>query len=299
MIRLYFYRDNFGDELSMYIIERLSSSRVVYRKPFRIKKFVFDYLRFFKGILLEGKIKYDLLKYSPFKKIIISIGSIIEESSKKTIVWGAGISSIKTKIVGGEFRAVRGKYTQARLRELNYRAPEIIGDPAILLPILYHVERKEGDENKRVGIVPHIVDYQDVLDFFKCYEVNDIKVIDLACRDVERVIDEICSCEKILSSSLHGLIVSHAYNIPALRFEKNRLEGDGVKFLDYFSSVEIKEYQPLQICLSTLLSLTYIKNFFEEYEEYSLPKKDIKLLQAGLLSIAPFKVRDEYFSKLN
>lgn len=47
------------------------------------------------------------------------------------------------------------------------------------------------------------------------------------------------SCKKILSSSLHGLIVSDAYNIPnrMIKFS-NKINGDGTNFTDYFLSVK-------------------------------------------------------------
>lgn len=49
------------------------------------------------------------------------------------------------------------------------------------------------------------------------------------------VIDQIYSCQSILSSSLHGLICADAYNIPNLWLKQKLNEGD-FKFLDYFAS---------------------------------------------------------------
>lgn len=62
---------------------------------------------------------------------------------------------------------------------------------------------------------------------------------------IERVVDSILACENTFSSSLHGIIVSYAYNIPSLRFvfSKNNL-GD-LKFHDYFLSVNLKKYNPI------------------------------------------------------
>lgn len=49
------------------------------------------------------------------------------------------------------------------------------------------------------------------------------------------VLDQICSCEYIASSSLHGLIMSEAYDIPNLWIElSGKLMGGHFKFHDFF-----------------------------------------------------------------
>ena len=51
--------------------------------------------------------------------------------------------------------------------------------------------------------------------------------------DVEKVLVDMFSCNKILSTSLHGIIVAQAYGIPALwcNFNsKEKLEEDNVKY---------------------------------------------------------------------
>ncbi|MFW8205226.1 hypothetical protein ACOIC8_27960, partial [Klebsiella pneumoniae] len=86
----------------------------------------------------------------------------------------------------------------------------------------------------------HLKDY----DYFKNkYRSNkNIKVIDLKTKDIEFVVDEIISCEYILSTSLHGVIVAQAYDIPTLWIKHNDINTDGIKFYDYFDSVGIKPY---------------------------------------------------------
>ena len=55
---------------------------------------------------------------------------------------------------------------------------------------------------------------------------------------IETVIDRIASCDCIASSSLHGLIVSHAYGVPAVWIKFRDLpSGDDVKFHDYYLSL--------------------------------------------------------------
>jgi pyruvyltransferase len=76
-----------------------------------------------------------------------------------------------------------------------------------------HEQEKKKNE---IGIIPHYLD----LAYFKVNYSKEYKIIDLTTNDVEGIITEICSCKKILSTSLHGIIVAQAYNIPALWIKK-------------------------------------------------------------------------------
>lgn len=62
-------------------------------------------------------------------------------------------------------------------------------------------------------------------------------------------IDEVCECETILSSSLHGCIVADAYNIPNLwtKFTDYRAEDNGFKFRDYYLSTNRIINNPISI----------------------------------------------------
>ena len=59
----------------------------------------------------------------------------------------------------------------------------------------------------------------------------------MATNDIEHVIDQICECDFIFSSSLHGIIFSHSLGIPAIHLENIVLMDDteNFKFKDYYS----------------------------------------------------------------
>lgn len=65
------------------------------------------------------------------------------------------------------------------------------------------------------------------------------------------------SCKKIVSSSLHGLIVSDSYKIPNRWVSfSDQIAGGTFKFLDYFSSVNREETVPISIqSISDLVEL--------------------------------------------
>ena len=59
-------------------------------------------------------------------------------------------------------------------------------------------------------------------------------------------IDSICSCEAIISSSLHGIIIADAYETPNvwISLDENHPD-DNFKFKDYYLSVNKDISQPL------------------------------------------------------
>lgn len=203
-------KNNYGDQLVPYMISKLSGKAV---KRFVPKKYSFN----------------------RFRKRYFTIGSILKTVDKNAIVWGSGIKRRSVKVKDATFLAVRGPLSRARLLELGYNCPEVYGDPALLLPQLI-----PDNENKTydLGIIPHYVDYDLVT---KKFPGNDTyKVIDFITDDVVKTTKEILQCKTVISSSLHGVIVAHAYNIPALWVKfSDKVTGDNVKFYDYFESVGI------------------------------------------------------------
>ena len=84
----------------------------------------------------------------------------------------------------------------------------------------------------------------------------------------QNVIDQIRSCEYIISSSLHGLIVSDAYNIPNVWIKvSEKVIGGEFKFKDYFSGVN-REYK-LPVTMTKNTELEEINNALLDYKEIS------------------------------
>lgn len=166
---------------------------------------------------------------------MLCIGSIAKFAGDGTIVLGSGTmresDSLNTK---ADWRFVRGPRTRKAVIESGGECPEIYGDPALLMPLI----QPPVQRTKSLGIVPHYVDYEYVKN--KYPEENVINVLNA---DPLEVIRQIAECDKIISSSLHGLILAHAYDIPAAWVEfSNKLSGDGIKFVDYFESVGITDW---------------------------------------------------------
>jgi hypothetical protein len=161
----------------------------------------------------------------------ICVGSIAKFAKQGITVLGSGTMTSGAKLdPAAKWRWVRGPRTREIVISNGGECPEIYGDPALLLPriVVAAVEKKH-----QLGIVPHYVDY----DFAK-QQFPGLPVINLLNANVCEVIEQITSCEKIVSSSLHGIIAAHAYGIPAawVKFS-NKLAGDDTKFHDHYETM--------------------------------------------------------------
>lgn len=259
-------KENYGDLLSNYIVEKISGRPVKWIHPQK-----------------QSWYKWDKRNY-------LVIGSILHHATKDSIVWGSGIIDQKHKIAKADFRAVRGPRTREYLLNLGYKCPEVFGDPALLLPRYLSPQKKK---KWRIGFIPHYLDFKEVTEAYH-YE-EDITVIDMMTLDVEAVTKQITECQFTISSSLHGLIISHAYNIPSVWVEfSGKLFGNGIKFIDYFESVA------LEITTSKKLE---IKKSIEELDDlvkyYAILPAEFKVkeLQEGLLNSFPLEIMNSGFNE--
>ncbi len=137
-----------------------------------------------------------------------------------------------------EFLAVRGELTRTNLERMTGKKLDIpTGDAGILAPLLLD----ETPEKKYdIGVIPHICDLgeETVNNVLKDYE--NVLFINVKDEPLE-VIKQIAQCRTIFSSSLHGLIVADAYNIPNMHvLFSDKPKGDGYKFDDYYSAYGVK-----------------------------------------------------------
>jgi pyruvyltransferase len=169
---------------------------------------------------------------------VLGVGSIMKALRRGDTVWGTGIMRETDTFPMAKdcrFLAVRGKLTRDILLKDGAKVPEVYGDPALLLPLMYKsVIRKEY----KLGFIPHYVDKPlfSVPDNAILSAISGrIRVIDVEAPWRE-VVDAICSCERIVSSSLHGIIIAEAYGIPA-KWEvySDKVIGNGFKFRDYLT----------------------------------------------------------------
>jgi pyruvyltransferase len=195
---------NFGDELSPAIVSRLSGRRVRHATG-------------------SGK--------------LLAAGSVLFAVRDDDVVWGSGLLrkddiEIVQKAKDIRFVAVRGPRTRKALLEHGLECPEVYGDPAILLPYMFPAAEKIPG---RVGFAPH---YTQQPWFKRNLKDPRVSLIDLES-DWRTVLDRITSCEVMVTTSLHALIVAECYGIPSsLVVHRSPLAGDMTKFEDYYESTD-------------------------------------------------------------
>lgn len=166
---------------------------------------------------------------------LLGIGSVMKALREGDTVWGTGIMREDDKFPMApkcKFLAVRGKLTE-KILGIDVG---VYGDPALLLPLMYN---PEVEQKYDVGYVPHYVDKP----IFKGFKG---KVIDIE-QDWRGFVREIKQCKKIVSSSLHGLIIAEAYGLQAeWRVYSDKVLGKGFKFRDYLSATDRESFdEPL------------------------------------------------------
>lgn len=207
------------------------------------------------------------------------VGSIIHFTDHESIVWGAGVLDTGTTFGFAKPKkvcAVRGPKTRDHLLKYDIVCPEVYGDPVLLLPRYY---QPKVQKRYKLGIVTHWKD-EEAMPYLKNVPNDVLYISSVTGFDhVYDYIDLINSCEKIASSSLHGVICADAYGIPAIRvwFREDSAE---FKFEDYFRSVGRPLNEPLR------LDRIDTKKILESFYKYNVSIDLDKLLDA-----CPFKRR--------
>lgn len=255
----YISHSNFGDDINYYIFKRLAGT-----KPLNV-------------LNLFPCIANKFINY-------MCIGSIIDMlTTNKSVIWGSGVLNPKIRIPQKpqNIYAVRGPKTQKYLANNGVKCKEIYGDPALLMPLFYPPKRRSIIYE--LGIIPHYSDMNN--EFIKGLKPHkNVLVINLKhYKKIEHVIDLICSCNYIVSSSLHGLIIADAYGVPNHRITfKATDQIEDFKYSDYFLSVGRKDDKPLFISTKTTINDLY--SFKQLYQK-------ISFCPYQLLQVCPFNKR--------
>lgn len=179
-------------------------------------------------------------------------------------IWGTGFISYNAH-EDNKFRfrnirvlSLRGNLSKNRVERILGKKLSIpTGDGGLL------VDRWVGEnppKKYRIGIIPHFKEKDSPIVSEMKKRYSDSVIIDLGNKPID-VVKEIASCETILSSSLHGLIVADSFHIPnkhiLLYPYGERMLGDGFKFADYYSSYGLDD-NPIDVSTTNLPTIQSI-----------------------------------------
>ena len=187
---------------------------------------------------------------------LATIGSIIGRGKCDITVWGSGIlkndGSLKHSAEMRlkrhrtlyhrrmDFRAVRGPCTREIILAAGYQCPQVYGDPAVLMPLIY---QPRPCQRKGVCLIPHHrtsvsqeAGGQYTLQLRpETAESNAIFLLDPKTDDYRAFIDTLVSAERVVTSSLHGIILAESYGIPTVFLDWG-MDDQPTKFYDWYLS---------------------------------------------------------------
>ena len=247
-VRWWIKADNFGDLLSPWLIAKMTGREVVFADP--------------------------------QKPHYVAIGSIINRANAQSLVWGSGsfgTEDLPPHNARATYTAVRGPLSRARLLAMGVRCPPVYGDPALLAPAYFAPKVEKTHE---FGIVARWSERR-----WHDAEIGpEIKVIDLGTTDVEGTIEAMLSCRRIVTGSLHGLVLADAYGIPSAWVMTRTARGGEYKYFDYFTTVN-KFRNPRNFNTSIPVTAARLRDSFE------FDDRPIEFDYRRLLDACPFLER--------
>ena len=238
-----------------------------------------DYLGF---VVVEWMLKnrnISIDKWVKRRRHLKCVGSNLYGGFQNATVWGSGIPfkpqgyylKIKALLLHNpltrlDIRAVRGPLTREFLLKWGQKCPEIYGDPAILMPLIYQTS---PEAQRDLLVIPQFVTEKMFREKYP-----DLEIVSMNTDDYKSVIDAIVSCKKVITSSLHAIILADSYGIPSVLFRGLDKSID-FKYLDYYYS-------------TGRYNVRIADSFEEALEMEPLPLPDLKNLQEGLIKTFPY-----------
>ena len=197
-------------------------------------------------------------------------------TSRPIVVWGSGFLQyppFKKPHMMRKFKvlALRGLYTRKILEKFGLISPDekvAYGDPGLLFADLFGIKPNPKYD---IGIIPHVGDVKKrgwwgrLEEAFRKTGIP-YKMID-ASEEPYKVVSTIAECTKIISSSLHGLIVADSLGIPSIHAGLSTLsflqEEFELKFRDYYSALgeELPKIIPGEELLLNIMKYTDVNEF--------------------------------------
>lgn len=193
---------NFGDELSPLVLEVATGRRVVWSPPERAEVF--------------------------------GVGSILQLASRQpdAKIWGSGLRSPSAnglKVASDRILAVRGPLTRSVVG-----ADCALGDPGLLVrSITSRARRRRG-----TVFIPHFSAFGHLRDLPHIRHAASLgwKIVP-PMSPVADVLDAIGGADCVISSSLHGIVVAQALDVPSVLVSLGTSTEPSFKYEDHYAAV--------------------------------------------------------------
>ncbi len=181
----------------------------------------------------------DILDKRDRRRRLFAVGSVLHFARSGDAVWGAGINGKVTPAAHRfgtlDVRAVRGPLTRDFLLGRGIACPPVYGDPGLLAPLLFPAERL-ADERDAVEflVVPHL---NDAPDGYRGFGDRVLSPRQYPAAFIRRLL----RARRVVSASLHGVVLAEAYGIPAVLLDSGGSE-PRFKYDDYYRGTGRRHY---------------------------------------------------------
>jgi pyruvyltransferase len=200
---------NFGDYLSYLIVKSISAYRVRLVPPSSSNK-------------------------------LLAIGTVLEALENYDTIWGSGARSLDSIPRRSDVKvsAIRGPLTKKALAQAGTILPDDFNnffDPAILFRLLQNSPKRKSNSQKidknRILFIPHYKEYSKLFIDWKQRKLPSNSKVIHPFLHPQVIAAEIASSCRVVSSSLHGIILSDVFNIPVHPFISTE---NPFKYQDYY-----------------------------------------------------------------
>lgn len=304
---MYYISNNFGDNLNSFIFPLMTTRKVKFYNTMsnyekikdlgNIKKL--DRLAktdlFFIGSILTNLCDWNYVfsnLNNKYKSIITNWIFKIYDYFHPLKVFGAGFildnKRNEAYLRNLKIIAVRGKITLERFIRNGIKVDNdvILADPGILAPIIFNMSStKFEDRIHKLCIIPHCVEKHSSL-LRKKIKVDGAIILNVL-ENPKQFVGSLSKCKRVLSSSLHGLVVSDSLGIPNMRIVlSNKIIGGDFKYNDYYSAYGF----------TSTLKIDLRKTYFYEEQlsfidsKYNISQEMIIKKQCQLLIKFPYEL---------
>lgn len=196
---------------------------------------------------------------------LAAVGSTVQWLLKKPgiVLWGVGLINngelgVGKVAAGVEVSAVRGPRSRDIILLYKSLNPLPISDPALIAADVYPLDNLiQQQQQREVCFIIHGVDRKYA---FEVCPLCKEHLVDNYDKNMTQMFLNLKSCKRVISSSLHGIIFSHSFGIPALPVAVgDRITGGDFKYRDYMHSIGMTYFRdrtPIQDVLTQNLTLT-------------------------------------------
>jgi len=215
---------------------------------------------------------------------MIAVGSVLGREKKakrwgfsRTLhIWGTGSGDEVAEYSGHhQYHAVRGLRTKAQIKGL--KGSPVLGDPGLLAPWLINKPPKKI----RVGVVPHFSHHNTPEIDALLKMIPGSRMINVFS-PVKQVLEEIASCDFVLSTSMHGLIVADSFGVPNQWIWLGRDSIGHFKFSDYYSSYGLFGQSPVSVKDMLKEGIWDVDSYMESYH-----RPGLEAMQNNLITSFP------------